>query len=72
MNDYDPVLDSEEFESEEMEAGMYVNVSPSQLLKSIVISPEAPVWFRRLVRGVVQDYDLDVPIQRSRLDSKPI
>jgi len=62
----------EDFDSGKMESGMYVTVSRSQLLRSIVISPEAPIWFRKLIREIIQDYDLDVDIHKSRLDTLPI
>jgi hypothetical protein len=62
----------EDFDSDEMELSMYVNVSPSQLLRSVVFSPEAPVWFKKMIRKLIRDYELDVSIKRSRLDTRPI
>ena len=62
----------EEDIDDEMEPGMYVTISRNQLLRSIVVSPEAPVWFKKMIKEIIQDYDLDVIIRRSHLDTKPI
>jgi len=60
------------FDDEMIDEGMYVNVSINQILRSIVISPEAPPWFKDLINGVVGKYKISAPIRKSRLENKPI
>ncbi len=63
---------SEDFETDETALGMHVDVSRSQLLRSIVVCPDTPLWFREMIKELVQDYELDIPIRKSHLDISPI
>lgn len=48
-----------------------VDVSPTQLIKSIHVSPTAPPWFGELVEQVAHRYGLQVPVIRSNLYDRP-
>jgi hypothetical protein len=61
-----------EFEADISETGMPIKVSSKSLLHSIVIAPEAPVWFENLVREVSGRYGVTVPVRRSLLAKEPI
>lgn len=62
----------EDFDSSIIETGMPIKVCLSTLLRSIVVSPEAPPWFLHLIEGVVAKYEIDVPVRRSKLAFAPI
>jgi len=57
---------------DEMESGIYVKISPNQLLRSIVISPESPVWFKQMMREIVKKYNCGVKPRRSLYDIIPL
>lgn len=61
-----------EFEAEMPAGGMPVEVDCISLLRSIVIAPEAPAWFDKLVRQTATRYGLLAPIRRSKLTADPI
>ena len=61
-----------EFETDISETGMAIKVSSRSLLRSIVIAPEAPVWFENLVREVSGRYGVTAPVRRSLLAKEPI
>lgn len=50
---------------------VYVDVSPTQLIKAIHVSPTAPRWFGELVEQVSLRYGLQVPVVRSNLYERP-
>lgn len=52
-------------------AGMSFGIDLNTLLRSIVLSPEAPRWFIDLVKGVTKKYGISVPVRRSMLASEP-
>lgn len=61
-----------EFEASVTELGMSVPVSHKTLLRSIVIAPEAPLWFESLVRDLVNKYEISAPVNRSKLAVDPL
>ncbi|MBA5864840.1 MAG: hypothetical protein GDA65_19335 [Nitrospira sp. CR1.1] len=61
-----------EFDNEILEVGMPIKVAHKTLLRSIVVAPEAPVWFELLVREVVRRYGITVSVSRSMLASQPL
>lgn len=62
---------ADEFDVEITETGMPIKVKPATLLRSIVIAPEAPEWFRSLIVQLVERYKLSVPVHRSKLATEP-
>jgi hypothetical protein len=54
------------------ETGIAVPVSIPKLLRSLVISPEAPNWFRRLVDLMASRYGIEADVRQSKLSSEPI
>lgn len=61
-----------EFEAPMPDAGMTIKVNQATLLRSIVIAPEAPVWFETLVREASERYDILAPVRRSKLAFDPV
>lgn len=50
-----------------------IEVSLDKLIRSVVVSPEAPEWFRVVVNDVVAKFGLDASIvKRSKLSLEPI
>ncbi|WP_347249946.1 hypothetical protein, partial [Zoogloea sp.] len=60
------------FEAAMPEGGMAVKVNQATLLRSIVIAPEAPVWFETLVREASERYEILAPVRRSKLAFDPV
>ena len=56
----------------EAEAGLLVPVDAARLLRSIVIAPDAPPWFEKLVRQSALRYGVKAPVRRSKLATDPI
>lgn len=56
----------------EAEAGLLVPVDAARLLRSIVIAPDAPPWFEKLVRQSALRYGVRAPVRRSKLATDPI
>jgi hypothetical protein len=54
------------------EAGIVVPIDAGRLLRSIVIAPDAPPWFEKLVRQSAQRYGIRAPVRRSKLATDPI
>jgi hypothetical protein len=54
------------------ETGVAVPVDVARLLRSIVIAPDAPPWFERLVRQSALRYGVKAPVRRSKLALDPI
>ncbi|MFL6630950.1 MAG: hypothetical protein ACJ8HJ_01380 [Massilia sp.] len=52
--------------------GIVVPIDADRLLRSIVVSPDAPPWFERLVRQSAQRYGIRAPVRRSKLATDPI
>jgi len=56
----------------EHEAGLLIPVDTTRLLRSIVIAPDAPPWFEKLVRQSALRYGIKAPVRRSKLATDPI
>ena len=61
-----------EFETPMPDVGMSIKVNQATLLRSIVIAPEAPVWFETLVRAASERYEILAPVGRSKLAFDPV
>jgi len=61
-----------EFKAPMPEGGLTVKVNSETLLRSIVIAPEAPVWFETLVREASKRYGILAPVHRSKLALDPV
>lgn len=53
------------------EPGQYVSVDTDRLVTGVVLAPGSSESFRKLVELTLQEYELDVPVTRSRLDETP-
>lgn len=62
----------DEFDTDIPEIGMPIKVSLQTLLRSIVIAPEAPPWFEKLIREVAAKYGVTAHVRRSKLASEPV
>ena len=56
----------------EQDAGIVIPVDATRLLRSIVIAPDAPPWFEKLVRQSALRYGIKAPVRRSKLATDPI
>jgi hypothetical protein len=54
------------------EYGLKVDVDVEKLIRSIVISPNAPKWFIELIHDIVERYGLKIPVRRSKLSFEPL
>lgn len=55
------------------EDGMSVQVTPQNLIRSIVVSPDAPEWFHSVVTEVVSKFGLSPDlVRRSKLSFSPL
>ena len=52
--------------------GIVVTIDADRLLRSIVIAPDAPPWFEKLVRQSAQRYGIRAAVRRSKLATDPI
>lgn len=53
--------------------GMSVHVEPQHLIRSIVVSPDAPEWFHSVVKEVVSKFGLSsTVVHRSKLSFSPL
>jgi len=46
---------------------MYIKVNLNKLIEEIVISPDSPKWFFKMVQDLTNKYNLDKPIKKSEL-----
>ena len=48
--------------------GVFLSIDFPNLIEEIVTAPDAPDWFYKLIKILVQDrYSLDIPVRKSRL-----
>jgi hypothetical protein len=55
-----------------LQTGLVVPIDARGLLRSIVIAPDAPPWFEKLVRQSALRYGIKAPVRRSKLATDPI
>jgi hypothetical protein len=55
-----------------LQPGLVVPIDARGLLRSIVIAPDAPPWFEKLVRQSALRYGIKAPVRRSKLALDPI
>lgn len=63
---------ADEFHSDVSETGMPIKIRPASVLRSVVVAPEAPDWFRKLVGQLSKRYAISAPVHRSKLAVEPI
>jgi hypothetical protein len=61
----------ETFEAAPVLAGLPMRVNPKTFLRSIVVAPEAPEWFRQLIAEACVKYGVSVDVRRSKLAFTP-
>ena len=49
--------------------GLYVGAKIDSLFSDVIVYPGAEEWFLRLVRRIIELYDIDASVSRSQLDS---
>jgi hypothetical protein len=42
-----------------------------KVIRSVIVAPEADVWFFKLVQDIVRRYDFSIPVRRSKLTRLP-
>ncbi len=52
--------------------GTATPIDLEQLIERIYVAPSAPHWFAALVRSVLARYQIDLPIEQSKLGESPI
>jgi hypothetical protein len=55
-----------------LQSGILVPIDAATLMRSIVIAPDAPPWFEKLVRQSALRYGIEAPVRRSKLATDPI
>ena len=60
------------FDSEMPDSRMAIRVQAANMLRSVVVAPEAPRWFEMLVRQAALRYGLAAPAHISKLAGDPI
>jgi hypothetical protein len=55
-----------------LQSGILVPIDAATLVRSIVIAPDAPPWFEKLVRQSALRYGIEAPVRRSKLATDPI
>ncbi|EMO4451904.1 DUF2971 domain-containing protein [Klebsiella michiganensis] len=61
---YNPLC---QFKEKRSDFGTKVNLDITNLIQEIRVSPYAPNWFFELVKLVCKKYDLDIPVNRSKI-----
>lgn len=52
--------------------GVSINVNIDQLIEKVCVAPSSPQWFADVVVNLVNQYDYNLPIVRSKMDERPI
>jgi hypothetical protein len=55
-----------------LQPGILLPIDAATLVRSIVIAPDAPPWFEKLVRQSALRYGIEAPVRRSKLATAPI
>ena len=63
---------AEMFEKKTIPNSVSIELNLDELLRSIVISPEAPEWFFQLLNKISKRYDLKCPVERSQMALDPL
>jgi hypothetical protein len=53
-------------------SGLIISAPAKDLVRSIVVSPEAPDWYRKMIERISNDYGLSAPVRRSKLAIGPL
>ena len=51
---------------DENRPGLYIKVDLKILVRLVVVSPKSPKWFMTLVKQMVRNHGLEIPVERSR------
>ena len=65
------VDDAIDLSGEVCSVGIYVHIDVAKLIKEVVVSPRAEMWFEELVHSICDRYSLSVPVRKSRLADPP-
>lgn len=60
-----------DFKKPTEDTGISVPVSLNKLLRSIVVAPDAPLWFVELIQGIAKSHGIEAPVRRSKLAFDP-
>lgn len=58
--------------SDDIPAGVYVDVNLEKLIDTLYISPTSPEWFSEQVELIKERYDIECDTQKSSLDEDPV
>lgn len=53
-------------------SGIIISAPAKDLIRSIVVSPEAPDWYKAMIEKVSKDYGIYAPVRRSKLATGPV
>lgn len=51
---------------DENRPGLYIKVDLKTLVRLVIVSPKSPKWFMSLVKQMVKNHGLEIPVERSR------
>ncbi len=51
---------------------IFLSIDPNDVIRSVVVAPEAEPWFFTLVKNVTKRYQVESPVTKSILARKPI
>lgn len=51
--------------------GLHANVNLDILIEKIYFSPNAPKWFKNILKTILHKYSIDKPVEDSELDNRP-
>ena len=52
--------------------GILIPINLENVIKNIYISPTAQIWFAELVKGIIQKYEIKIPVITSNLAKAPV
>ena len=56
-----------DWSKEEVEEGVYIKMDVDILIDELIVAPHAPKWYIDLIKNLCAKYNLDKPVNRSRL-----
>ena len=56
----------------EFTIGTYIHVDLDILIETVVVAPDSPVWFTKLVESIVKKYNLKKDVIQSDLNKDPL
>jgi len=74
-NEVRTVIDSfhQTYQTEPLDSdGISIPIDFEKLVRSIVIAPDAPEWFIKLIGDISKTYNISTPVRRSKLSFTPV